>query len=120
MNRQKGYSLVEVAIVLVIISLLMGAGVAGFKNYRDRAEYLGDGRANALDELIALDKGKIDRIGAPIPDPNADPADPVPEPVVEPEFEEQDPVDRRPRWVRWMEWWKNLGWGNNSRRNRNG
>jgi prepilin-type N-terminal cleavage/methylation domain-containing protein len=118
MNKQKGYTLVEVAIVLVIISLLMGAGIAGFKNYRERAEYLADGRGSELEQLIAMDKGKIAAIDEPIPDPSADPA---PEAEVVPEFEE-DPVivDKRPRWVRWMEWWKNLGWGNNSRRNRNG
>lgn len=124
MNKQKGYNLIELAIVLVILSLLLGAGIAGFKNYRERAQYLAEGRGSELEQLIAMDKREIATIDEPIPDPAAEPAPeaeptaPEAEPV--PEFVDEDPVDRRPRWVRWMEWWKNLGWGNNSRRNRNG
>lgn len=95
--------MVEIAIVLVILGLLMSGFVAGFSNYRDRAEYLGHGRASELDELIAMDKR------APkIIDPDA--------PVLpsEPEFDpEPDPdaevVDRRPVWVRWLEWWRSSG-----------
>ena len=120
MNRQKGLNLIELSIVLVILSLLLGGATHGFKIWKERAEYLAEGRGGELERLIALDKRVIDRLDAPIPSDPVDPSDPVPEVEPEAEFVESDPVDRRPRWVRWIQWWKNLGWSNNSRSNRNG
>lgn len=54
MNRQKGYTLVEIAIVLVIISLLLGAMPAAFNAWRDRAEELSDKpmASEEFDELV--------------------------------------------------------------------
>ena len=54
MNRQKGYSLIEIAIVLVVISLLLGAMPAAFNAWRVRAEELSDKPMNAedYDELV--------------------------------------------------------------------
>lgn len=119
MKEQKGYSLMELAIVLVIISLLIGGGVKGWTLYKERAEYLADGRTSELQELIDMNKGTR-AAGAPAPsEPVPEPeADPVPEAEPVPEFEEEPVVeDRRPRWVRWMEWWRNFR-DNNGRRNR--
>lgn len=115
MNRQKGYSLMELAIVLVVLGLLTGGILKGFSLYRERAEFLANGRASELQELIDMDKGTR-ATGAPAAP--ADPADPGPEAEPAPEFEETPEVaDNRPRWVRWMDWWKNTR-ANNGRRNR--
>ena len=42
MNRQKGYTLVEIAIVLVIISLLVPTIMFAFQTWKTRAEELAD------------------------------------------------------------------------------
>ena len=54
MNRQKGYNLIELAVVLLILSLLLGAGIAGFKNYRERAEFLSQGRTSELEHIAEV------------------------------------------------------------------
>ena len=38
--KARGYSLIELAIVLVVLSLLLGGMLAGFGIYKDRAEEL--------------------------------------------------------------------------------
>jgi len=40
MRTARGYSLIELAIVLVVLSLLLGGMLAGFGIYKDRAEDL--------------------------------------------------------------------------------
>lgn len=54
MKRQGGYSLVEVAIVLVIISLMLGAIPAAFSAWKERAEELSDKpmAAEQFDKLV--------------------------------------------------------------------
>ncbi len=88
--------MVEIAIVLVILGLLMSGFVAGFSNYRDRAEYLGNGRGSELEALIAMDK-RAPKVVDTEPE-----FDPEPDPDAE-------VVDRRPVWVRWLEWWRSSG-----------
>ena len=54
MNRQKGYTLVEVAIVLVIIALLIPSITMGFAHWRDRAAELSNKPMSATeyDEIL--------------------------------------------------------------------
>ena len=40
MKRQGGYSLIELAIVLVVLGLLLGGMLSGYGIYKDRAEEL--------------------------------------------------------------------------------
>jgi len=103
MKRSKGYSLTEIAIVLVVISLIIPAFIGGLSIYRDRAEYYGNARGSELDELIAMDKRTPAEVEEAAEDPYVAPPAP-------PTMEDSDPevvvVDTRPRWVRWLEWWR--------------
>ena len=119
MNREKGLNLIEFAIVLVVLALIVGFTLTGFSLYRERAEYIAMNKNNDLEELIALDKGEIDRLpadpqeGEPEPDPTPDPEpDPEPEPepeIVAPEPEPEAVPAAEPRWVRWMRRWRERG-----------
>lgn len=120
MNTQRGYSLLELAIVLVVISLLIGAFTAGFAHYRDRAEFIGAGRNSDLDDLVAELKAVPEH--AQVPEAPADPATPpapLPEPAPEEAAEPDDnDADRRPFWTRWLAWWRDTGQHDNRRRRR--
>lgn len=100
MNHSKGFTLIELAVVLVIMGVLSTTIVGGFALYRDRADYLANGRAAELEELIAMDKRhpveELEPVVTPPPPP------PEPEPVIE------DGPEHRPIWVRWLEWWRSI------------
>ena len=53
MNKAKGYSLIEVAIVLVILSLLLG-GVMGYRQLKEQAAKYGANSegTEVIDELV--------------------------------------------------------------------
>jgi prepilin-type N-terminal cleavage/methylation domain-containing protein len=60
MNRQKGYTLVEIAIVLVIISLLIPTIMFAFQTWKAKAEELGNrpGQGEFNELLYELKTGK--------------------------------------------------------------
>ena len=111
MNTQRGYSLLELAIVLVVLSLLMGGITAGFTHYMDRAEFIGAGRNHDLDELVAELKAVPDHAqGA-----GDGPGDPADVSTPEPDENASDPT---PYWKRWLTWWRNTGRHDNRRSGR--
>lgn len=119
MKHVKGYSLVEVAIVLVILSLLISGFIAGFGHYRDRAEFIGGKRNSELEDLIAMDKAvpaneahAVDPVVLPEPEPEPDP-EAAPEPENDGEV-----VNGKPFWKRWLDWWRDTGKHDNRRGNR--
>ncbi len=112
MNKQRGYSLIEVAIVLVVISLLGGAFTAGYSLYRERAAFFSADRASTLNELIALGKGNVH---GPKTDPETDiAAAPVETPPSVDDtpltVEEEQDIERLPWWqqrfARWRIFWR--------------
>lgn len=119
MNRkQSGYTLMEVAIVLLIISFLGASMSYAWKNWMEKAAYISETRNSGLDELIALDRGEIDRLGAPLPDAEADPADPevTPDPDATPDPDPLPEVEEEIEsggswWLQWKNWMKGNRWG---------
>ncbi len=128
MNKQRGYSLMELAIVLVVIGLLLGGITAGFSHYRDRAEYIGAGRnhelADLIDELKAVHELPAqggDGPGTPEEGGGDGPASEgesgggdgagTPEP-------EAGDGGSGPFWKRWLDWWRNTGRHDNRRSTR--
>ena len=105
MNRSKGFTTVELAVVLVVISLSIGAFIGGYSMYRERAAYFGETRNAELDELITMNKN-IGTEGVPaiVEDPDG------PMSIVPAEEPTTDPVvdgepDLRSWWVvRWENW----------------
>jgi len=109
MKRSKGYSLIELALVLVVISLSISIFIGGYSMYRERAAYFGETRNAELDELITMNNN-IGTEGHPVVvvDPDG-PMSIVPaeEPTTDPVVEGEPDV--RSWWViRWENWRRRL------------
>ena len=98
----------EMAIVLVVISLLGGAFTAGYSLYRERAAFFAADRESQLNKLIAMGKGNIHGPKvAPETDIAAAPVDTPPGMDDTPlTVEEEETIDRLPWWQQRFERWR--------------